>query len=96
MDPKWLVAELLGLLKDKRARAIATSLAMEDQSWSYEGCLKLIDQFESGLKHREKLLSRKIKESSAKGDDAKVTQLLAEKMKYVRYKAEKQNFVRRR
>jgi len=95
-DPKWLVAELLGLLKDKRVRAIATSLAMEDQSWSYEGCLKLIDQFESGLKHREKLLSRKIKESSAKGDDAKVTQLLAEKMKYVRNKAEKQNFVRRR
>jgi len=96
VNPDWQIAGMLERIRDKRERATATSLAMKDQSWSYEGCLKLIDQFESGLKHREKDLSRKIKEAAANGDHAELSQLLAEKQKYVRNKAEKQNRVRRR
>ncbi len=95
-DSDGHVAKLIGQLKDKRVHAIATSLAIEEQSWSYEGCLKLIDQFESGIKHHERILLRKIKEAETKGDDVNLIQLLAEKQKYARNKAKKQNCVRRR
>jgi len=95
-NPDWQIADLLERIKDKREHTIATALAIDDQSWRYEGCLKLINQFESGLKHREKEFSRKIKEAAAMGDKAKENQLLAEKQKYVRNKAEKQKRILRR
>jgi len=94
-DSEGHVAELLNGIKDERARAMAASLAIDEQSWSYEGCLKLIDQFESGIKYPEKILSRKIKEAAAKGDDVNLIQLLAEKQKYACNKAKKK-CVRRR
>jgi len=94
-DSEGHVAELLSGIQDERLRAMATSLAIDDRAWSYEDCLKLINQFESGIKYPEKNLSRKIKEAAAKGDDAKVIQLLAEKQKYACNKAKKK-CVRRR
>ncbi|MDM8555780.1 DNA primase [Desulfococcaceae bacterium HSG7] len=94
-DSEGHVAELLNGIQDERLRAMATSLAIDDRTWRYEDCLKLINQFESGIKYPEKNLSRKIKEAVAKGDDVKVIQLLAEKQKYARNKAKKK-CVRRR
>lgn len=41
------VPELIGLMDDKEKRDIATSLAMKEDVWTREGCLKLIAQFES-------------------------------------------------
>ncbi len=97
VGPNHPIRDLLDRIEDKRERALATSLAMEDRVWSYEGCLKLIDQFEMGVKNPERRLLREIRESEARGDDAKVMQLLAEKQKYAHIKAQKkQNCIRGR
>lgn len=69
------VAQMVSPNHNKTKADIITSLAMKNENWDYEGCLRLIDQFEAGQKRRNQSeLLQKIK-TAKEGDDALLLEL---------------------
>ena len=79
--PEINVSEIINLIDDKEKRSIIAALAIEEESWQLDGCIKLITQFiEIRRKNRNKsFIERQIKEAEKKNDQALLLKLLNEK-----------------
>lgn len=73
------VSEVLNAIDDMENKNIITSLAMGEEIWNREGCLKLIQQFESSRSRYGDDLLRRIKVAEDNNDDKLLLKLLKEK-----------------
>lgn len=77
------VAELVSSRADAVEKQLITTLAMADDVWTREGCLKLISHFVENSKHRRRLtvLDQLIRDAEKKGEEAVLIDLLAERQR---------------
>ena len=76
------ISELLTSIEDPVQQNLVTTLAMIDESWDENGCLKLIKQFvTTGKKHRDSKILEQIKAAEKKNDQEMLDKLLKEKQK---------------
>ncbi len=75
------VGDLISAYSDPYHKQLITTLAMVDDAWTREGCLKLISRFVENTRHRRRLadLEEKIKAAESAGDDAFLLELLSRK-----------------
>jgi hypothetical protein len=75
------VSEIMNLIDDKGKRRIIAALALEEESWQFEGCIKLITQFiEIRRNSRNKsFIEKQIREAEKKNDQELLLKLLSEK-----------------
>ncbi len=75
------VSEFMNFIDDQEKKSIITSLALEEESWELEGCIKLITQFvETSRNRRSKgFIEKQIKEAEEKNDQELLIKLLIEK-----------------
>jgi DNA primase len=75
------VSEIMNLIDDKEKRSIIAALSLEDESWQFEGCIKLITQFiEIRRNSRNKIfIEKQIREAEKKNDQELLLRLLSEK-----------------
>jgi len=75
------VSEIMNLIDDKEKRSIIAALALEEESWQFEGCIKLITQFiEIRRNSRNKgFIEKQIREAEKKNDQELLLKLLSEK-----------------
>lgn len=75
------VSEIMNLIDDKEKRSIIAALALEEESWQFEGCIKLITQFiEIRRNSRNKsFIEKQIREAEKKNDQELLLRLLSEK-----------------
>ena len=75
------VSEIMNLIDDKDKRRIIAALALEEESWQFEGCIKLITQFiEIRRNSRNKsFIEKQIREAEKKNDQELLLKLLSEK-----------------
>ncbi|MCF8069928.1 MAG: DNA primase [Desulfobacterales bacterium] len=74
--------DLMDRIVDQEMKQLVASLAISDESWNREGCLKLMDQFgEVSQGDYEKQLTSQIKEAEKKDDQVLLMKLLGEKQK---------------
>ncbi len=74
-----LASELMTIIDDKDKRSIIASLAMGDDLWDRDGCLKLIAQFESSRYRHERKLLQEIKDAEERNDHDLLFRLLKKK-----------------
>lgn len=70
------IARLIETTDNGKEREIISSLAMKEERWSQEGCLRLIQQFDTGQTGKADDLFDAIKAAEASGDQQKVARLL--------------------
>jgi DNA primase len=76
------ISELLTSIEDPVQQNLITTLAMIEESWDENGCLKLIKQFiMAGEKHRDNRIIEQIKAAEKKNDQETLDKLLKEKQK---------------
>jgi DNA primase len=68
-------------------RGIATSLAIGEDIWEYEGCLKLIAQFEASRNRQNKALLQEIKAAEENNNQELLEKLLQQKQAQARSKS---------
>jgi DNA primase len=73
------VSEIINLMKDKNVQCIAAGLAIGEEVWDREGCLKLMGQFEKSRNRRNNDLLEKIKSAEKNKDDVLLLKLLKQK-----------------
>ena len=74
---KQPVSEIISAIENKTERSDAAGLAMGDNVWNRDGCLKLILQFERHLsQNRKKSLQKQIKSAEDNKDHALLLELL--------------------
>jgi DNA primase len=73
------VSEIINLVEDKSVQCVAAGLAIGEDVWDREGCLKLMDQFEKSRKRRKNDLLEKIKSAEKNKDDVLLLKLLKQK-----------------
>jgi len=79
-DLKKQTADIITLIDDRKgARAIAAQLAMSEDVWDHEGCLRLIKQFENSRARRKHTLIEKIRAAEKEQNYELLTRLLKEK-----------------
>jgi DNA primase len=74
-----MVSEIINLIEDKSVQCIAAGLAIGEDVWDREGCLKLMDQFEKSRNRRNNNLLEKIKSAEKNKDDVLLLKLLKQK-----------------
>jgi DNA primase len=79
-------ATLLSHIEHDELRSMAASLAVSDEILDEKGCMKLIQQFESGRKRSDRSLLNDIKAAEAADDPEALDRLLREKMAQARQK----------
>ncbi len=70
------IASLIETTDDSQEREIISALAMKEERWSKEGCLRLIQQFDTGQNQQTDNLFDAIKAAEAAGNQAEVARLL--------------------
>jgi DNA primase len=76
------ISELLTSIEDPIQENLITTLAMVEESWDENGCLKLIKQFVTlGKRHRNSKILEQIKAAEKKNDQETLDKLLKEKQK---------------
>ena len=76
------ISELLTSIEDPVQQNLITTLAMIEESWDENGCLKLIKQFvTTGKKHRDSKIIEQIKAAENKNDQKTLDKLLKKKQK---------------
>lgn len=73
------VSEVLSLMENAEQRNIVTSLAMGEEIWNLDGCMKLIGQFESSRSRYKGDLLQRIKAAEDSNDEDLLLKLLEEK-----------------
>ncbi len=81
------IASVLDKIEADDVRALATALAIGDESWDEQGCLKLLDQFESSRRRKNRSLIQEIKAAEADEDPETLDKLLREKLEQARKKS---------
>jgi len=77
------VSSLIDKIQNQEDKRIVASMAVEQVSWTHEGCLKLLKQFEDRRNRRDKALIKQIKVAEANNDNDLLLKLLREKQKQV-------------
>ena len=72
-------SDIINLIEDKKQRDLVAALAMGDDIWDHEGCLKLIRQFVNSQERRTNNLLKKIKAAENGKDYERLNKLLKEK-----------------
>ena len=76
------ISELLTSIEDPVQQNLIATLAMIEESWDENGCLKLIKQFvATGKKHRDSKIIEQIRAAEKKNDHETLHHLLKEKQK---------------
>jgi DNA primase len=76
------ISELLTSIEDPVQENLIATLAMIEESWDENGCLKLIKQFvATGKRNRDSKILEKIKAAEKKNDQETLDELLREKQK---------------
>ena len=76
------ISELLTSFEDPTQQNLITTLAMIEESWDEEGCLKLIKQFvTTGKKQRDSKIIEQIRAAEKNNDQEMLDRLLKEKQK---------------
>lgn len=77
------VSELISSCSDPEKRKLITTLAMANEAWNREGCLKLLSRFVENTKNRRILadLDQRIRDAEKGNDENTLIRLLAERQK---------------
>ncbi len=86
-EPREESGVLLNKIEDDGIRALAASLAINENSWVENGCMKLLAQFEKSRNRHKNSLLKDIKAAEAANDQETLLRLLKEKQDTVRKKA---------
>jgi DNA primase len=75
------VGDLISAYSEPYHKQLITTLAMADDAWTREGCLKLISRFVENTRHRRRLaeLEESIKAAESAGDEETLLNLLSRK-----------------
>jgi DNA primase len=73
------VSEIIDSIQDEKLHTRAVGLAMKDNVWDYDGCLKLLQQFERSRNRQQDHLMDEIKSAENENDQALVLELLRKK-----------------
>ena len=74
-------SDLMSLIEDKERKNMIASLAISDDVWDYEGCLSVIDRYESKRKKNKQTLLDKIQKAEKSNDLELLEKLLSKKQK---------------
>ncbi|MFO7560716.1 MAG: DNA primase [Desulfobacterales bacterium] len=80
-DPNRMVSDLIARIDTPQERQLVAALAIEEDKWDIEGCLKLIKQFKDGRKRKQNNLLMKIKAAEARNDQELLNELLMQRLK---------------
>jgi len=75
------IDDVVNLIEDNEERGIVASMAFEDNKWDYDGCLNILNRFESIRNKKEDTLIKKIKEAEENDDLELLSKLLSKKQK---------------
>jgi DNA primase len=73
--------DVINLIEDNEERGIVASMAFEENKWDYDGCLNILNRFESIRNKKENTLIKKIKEAEQNNDLELLSKLLSKKQK---------------
>ncbi|HUT42878.1 MAG TPA: toprim domain-containing protein, partial [Desulfobacterales bacterium] len=75
------IVDFINLIEDNKQRGIIASMAFEENKWDYDGCLNILNRFESIRNKKENTLIKKIKEAEENDDLELLSKLLSKKQK---------------
>jgi DNA primase len=84
-----LISDIINSLDDRETKSIVASLAISEDLWNREGCLKLLSQFELFRKRQEKTLLQKIKAAEDCNDYELLSELSQKLLKEKRIQVRK-------
>jgi len=73
------VSDIIASIEDSAQKSLTAALAMGEEIWDYEGCLRLINQFMASKDRRSNRLLNEIKAAEEKKDFELLNKLLQEK-----------------
>jgi DNA primase len=77
------VSEIINAMENKAEQSLAAGLAMGENIWNRDGCLKLISQFETSLSRKGNDLLKQIKSAEDNKDHALLLELLKKRQMQV-------------
>ena len=75
------IVDVINLIEDNEERGIVASMAFGENRWDYDGCLNILNRFESIRNKKENTLIKKIKEAEENNDLELLSKLLSKKQK---------------
>jgi DNA primase len=75
------IVDIINLIEDNVEKGIVASMAFGENKWDYDGCLNILNRFESIRNKKENTLIKKIKEAEEKNDFELLSKLLSKKQK---------------
>jgi DNA primase len=75
------IVDVINLIKDNEEKGIVASMAFKENKWDYDGCLNILNRFESVRNKKENNLIKKIKEAEENKDFKLLSKLLSKKQK---------------
>ena len=75
------IVDVINLVDDGEEKGIVASMAFGENKWDYDGCLNILNRFESKRNKKENTLINKIKEAEKNNDFELVSKLLSKKQK---------------
>ena len=75
------IVDFINLVDDSEEKGIVASMAFGENKWDYDGCLNILNRFESKRNKNENTLINKIKEAEKNNDFELVSKLLNKKQK---------------
>jgi DNA primase len=73
--------DIINLIEDNEERGIVASMTFRENKWDYDGCLNILNRFESIRNKEENILIQKIKEAEENNDFELLSKLLSKKQK---------------
>jgi DNA primase len=75
------IDDVINLIEDDEERGIVASMAIGENKWDYDGCLNILNRFESIRNKKEDTLIKKIKEAEDNNNFELLSKLLSKKQK---------------
>jgi DNA primase len=75
------IVDVINLIEDNEQKGIVASMAFGENKWDYNGCLNILNRFESKRNKKENTLINKIKEAEKNNDFELLSKLLSKKQK---------------
>ena len=75
------IVDVINLIEDNEEKGIVASMAFGENKWDYDGCLNILNRFESKRNKKENTLINKIKEAEKNNDFELLSKLLSKKQK---------------
>ena len=73
------VASLVSQWEEPERKAVVARLSLADEHWDRNGCMNLINQFESSTRRRDNALLKRIQVAEKNGDEDLLSELLLQK-----------------